>query len=428
MAWIKKIIGYLNGRLLKDLSLTVLLQLFARLFQMLGMFHVANCYGDLNGESNKALVSAQYVQFILTFGLDIVAVRHLAAKSIIFEQLISSLFTIRLCLYGITSILWLLGLWAMNLSPEESILWCAAILNLFVLGMNFQWVFQGLQKMPLFSLIQSLTSIVIASYFLLVFRPGIHMGADLWVMGIIQAFVTIGSWYYIRRQWRVYLINFGDIKKLLKFVVEGLPNWIFGLFYNTLITFGMLSIKSLTLNGDFENQDDSYANLSRIAMATRMILAFGGSVIYTRVVVWRNERSDFFFRVTLICGMVILSGLASCGILHLSYPWLYPLLFPDEIFHSAGPYLSITVFGRFLGLTSGILVWSLLAYHRDWLTVQCAFFPVLVSVILHFYFVPRYGLVATTWLYVGGELGLFICCFAAFNHLKKQILKASHEK
>ena len=68
MVWIKKIVGFLNGRLLKDLSLTVLLQLFARVFQMLGMFHVANCYGDLNGESNKALVSAQYVQFILTFG------------------------------------------------------------------------------------------------------------------------------------------------------------------------------------------------------------------------------------------------------------------------------------------------------------------------------------------------------------------------
>ena len=194
MVLITKIIGFLNGRLLKDLSLTVFLQLFARLIQMVGMFHVANCYGNLNGESNKALVSAQYVQFILTFGLDIVAVRHLAAKSIIFEQLISSLFTIRLCLYGITSIFWFVGLWSMNLSPEESILWCAAILNLFVLGMNFQWVFQGLQKMPLFSLIQSLTSVVIASYFLLVFRPGIHMGADLWVMGIIQALVTIGSW------------------------------------------------------------------------------------------------------------------------------------------------------------------------------------------------------------------------------------------
>ena len=106
---------------MKDLSLTVFLQLFARLFQMLGMFHVANCYGDLNGESNKALVSAQYIQFILTFGLDIIAVRHLAAKSIVFEQLISSLFTIRLCLYGTISILWLMGLWSMNLSRDKFI-------------------------------------------------------------------------------------------------------------------------------------------------------------------------------------------------------------------------------------------------------------------------------------------------------------------
>ena len=428
MNWTNKYKGFLKGQLLKDLSITVVLQLFARLFQMLGMFHVANCYGDLNGESNQALVSAQYVQFILTFGLDIVAVRHLASKTITQSELVSSMFTIRFFLYGGVSICWFMGISSMDLSSDEIQLWFAAILNLFVLGMNFQWVFQGLQRMPMFSLIQSLTAIIITSYFLIFFKPGIQMGADLWVMGIIQGIVTIGSWYYIRNQSGIYLLNFSNVRKLWSLVLEGMPNWIFGIFYNTLITFGMLSINYLTKSGKFPNHDDSYANLSRIAMATQMILAFGGSVIYTRVVVWRNERNDFFLRVPLVCAAVIFLGIMSCTVLHLIHPWLYPLIFPDEIFHSAGPYLSVTVFGRFLGLTSGILVWSLLAYHKDWTTVKCASFPVLLSVILHFYYVPRHGLIATTWLYFCGELGLFLCCFVAFILLKKQTQNAIDEE
>jgi O-antigen/teichoic acid export membrane protein len=428
MQFLNKISGFLRGKLLKDLGITVFLQMFARLFQMLGMFHVANCYGDLNGESNQALVSAQYLQFILTFGLDIVAVRHLASKSISSKDLVSRMFTIRICLYGLVSICWYLWLQTMGLSSGENKLWLAGILNLFVLGMNFQWVFQGLQKMPIFSLIQSITAIIITSYFLLIFKPGIEMGADLWVMGTIQGIVTLGSWYYIKLQFGISLINFQRIRDLSSLVIEGMPNWIFGLFYNTLITFGMLSIKKLTSEGNFPYHEDSYANLSRIAMATQMILAFGGSVIYTRVVVWRNERNDFFLRVPLVCGAVILIGVLSCSVLHIFHPWLYPLIFPKEIFHSAGPFLSITVFGRFLGLTSGILVWSLLAYHKDWMAVKCAFLPVVVSVVLHFIYVPRHGLVATTWLYVSGELGLFLCCFVAFLLLKKQTQSPTDEK
>lgn len=428
MKWTTKISGFLTGQMLKDLSVTVFLQMFARLFQMLGMFHVANCYGDLNGESNQALVSAQYLQFVLTFGLDIVAVRHLASKTLSQSELVSSMFTIRFCLYGIVSVCWCFGLTAVNLSSDEFKLWLAAIVNLFVLGMNFQWVFQGLQRMPVFSLIQSLTAIIITSYFLIFFKPGIPMGADLWVMGIIQGIVSFGAWYYIRNQSGIYLISFKNVKKLWLLVFEGMPNWVFGLLYNTLITFGMLSIGKLTANGEFPNHDDSYANLSRIAMATQMILAFGGSVIYTRVVVWRNERNDFFLRVPLVCSAVISLGVLCCITLHLVHPWLYPLIFPSEIFQSAGPYLSVTVFGRFLGLTSGILVWSLLAYHRDWVAVKCASIPVVISVVLHFYFVPRHGLVATTWLYLGGEIGLFLCCSIAFLFLKKQKQGVVNEK
>ncbi|MBT5471609.1 MAG: hypothetical protein HOK41_13480 [Nitrospina sp.] len=279
--------------------------------------------------------------------------------------------------------------------------------------------------MPKFSLIQAMTSIGIAIYFLLVFKRGIPVGADLWVMGIFQTVVTVGAWIYVRNHFRVRLFSFKGVRELLGYIYEGMPNWVFGLLYNTLITFGMLSIRKLTLGGPFQNHNDSFGNLQRVAMASQFILAFGGSVIYTRIVVWRHERDDFFLRVKLVCFAVITLGLFLCGFLHSIHNWLFPLIFPRTIYQSGAPYLSIVLFGRFLGLASGILVWSLLAYRKDWVAVKCAILPVLLSVGLHFYYVPLFGLKAASFLYIGGEMGLFLCCAMAFLILKKEIINKS---
>jgi len=208
--------------------------------------------------------------------------------------------------------------------------------------------------------------------------------------------------------------------------LEGMPNWVFGLLYNTLITFGMLSIGKLASAQKFPNHDDAYGTLARVAMATQFILAFGGSVIYTRIVVWRHERDNFFLRVNLVCFGVVLLGILCCSSFHFMHSWLFPLLLPNPIYQPGAPYLSLIIFGRFLGLASGILVWSLLAYRKDWDAVKCALLPVLVTVGLHFYWVPLHGLKAVVYLYFCGELMLFSFCLVAFMYLKREVtLKTS---
>jgi hypothetical protein len=534
----------MGGRMLSDIRGTMVIALFGRVCHFFAFVYAARCLGDGLGESTEALGWAQYLQFVLTLGLDIVAVRHLAAKTISFDQLVPSVFTSRLLIYGFCSLVWVFGLLCLKLPWHVFQLWLAAVLNLFTLGMSFQWVFQGKERMPAFTLIQALISACILCCFLVGFsvgdspqlsrndvrfpneiasqlresiRPvdqwlldqlsdetkitlnvrneaafdedqftnavindlnriiqgdlidsgnlegiqldpvinemlfqqpvgmqvqklnrqileevfgdkiskinlGTKAGADLWVMGICQLLVTTGAWIYIKIYYRVSLYAKRKWRDIGVYINEGLPNWIFGLLYNTLITVGMLSLKRLSAgNAQFANHDDAYATLYRLALAVHFILAFIGSVIYTRIVIWKNERNDFVFRVALVCSGVIVCGVLSCSVIHWVHPVLYPFLFQKEVFLPAAPYMSLMLLGRFVGLTSGILVWGMLAYHRDWRAVYCAIIPVSGSVLLHFLLVPQYGMHAAVLLNLGGELGLFFFCLIGFVGLRKSV-------
>jgi len=417
--------AYFKGRLWKDLLWTLCLQVGGRLFQFIGVMYALECLGDFSGESREALRWAHMLQFILTLGLDIVAVRHMAAKTVSFETLVPRIFTARLIIYGLVGLVWMLGILSAGLTTLQTQLWLAAVLNLVVLGMNFQWVFQGAQRMPAFSVIQTSTSLAISAYFLILFKPGIQMGADLWVMGIIQGLVTLVSWYYIKRRYRLTLLCFNRTSELKAYFIEGSANWIFGIFYNLLSSIGMITIRQLTQHGPFANHEDPYSKIDAISMAVQSILVFGGSVIYTRIVVWKNERDDYFSRITLVTMGIIAAGIVSCTFLHWAQSAVISMGYSIS-FVEAAPYMSWLVFGRFMGLASGVLVWGLLAYRLDWTAVKCAVAPVLVSAWLHFLLVPKYGLKATVFLNVGGEIGLFLCCLVAFKWLENKQSKMSH--
>ena len=158
--------------MLRDIRGTMLIALAGRLCHFLAFVYAARCLGEGLGESTEALGWAQYLQFIFTLGLDIVAVRHLAGRSISFEKLVSGIFTARIVIYGGLSLFWILGLVVLDVDWNVFQLWLAAALNLFALGMNFQWVFQAKQRMPAFTLIQSGISIIILLSFFSFFKMG----------------------------------------------------------------------------------------------------------------------------------------------------------------------------------------------------------------------------------------------------------------
>jgi len=233
----------------------------------------------------------------------------------------------------------------------------------------------------------------------------------------------------VKKRYGVRLLNPNWLQPLGSFLKEGVGNWVFGLLYNTLITIGMLSVVPLTRgNSDFMHHDDVFGNLYRFTLAIHFILAFGGSVIYAKIVTWKQDLMVFWKYVLTTIGWILLIGLLTSFLLHLIHRPLYAWIFPSEVYQPAAPFVSWMVLGRFLALASGVLSWAMFSFRRDWLAVRCAFLPISVAVALHFWLVPLYGFKASVFLYLGGELGLFLCSLLGFWFMLSQLWSQKDEK
>ena len=417
-------------RVLKQVFSSMTLSLIGRLSQFLGFVYVARCLEAAMGESSRALVWGQYLHFLLTLGMDVVAVRYLADGSRQLKEVLPALFTGRLILFLFSSLALVLIPWCLDgFSNASGYLWAAGGLNLLALGMNAQWAFQGLHRMPAFSLIQAGISIASMIAFYLFLRPGSVAGSDLWCMGLAQCLGAGFSWAYLMKNYRIQLFTKVWFPSMVAFWKEGLPNWIFGLIYNTLITFGMLTVRWLTRDQTaFSDHESVMGQLYRFTMAIHFILGYGGSVIYSRIVVWREESKLFQQKVMRVIGFVLAAGLGASAAIHWLHQPLYHWLFPAEIYQPGAPFVSWMVMGRFLALASGVLSWAMFAHRQDWLAVRCAIFPILIAVVLHLWIVPVHGFRGAVVLYLLGELGLFLCSLIGFYFMTRTLMLEKHEE
>ena len=176
------------------------------------------------------------------------------------------------------------------------------------------------------------------------------------------------------------------------------------------------------------HHDDVFGNLYRFTLAIHFILAFGGSVIYAKIVTWKYDLIVFGKSVLTTIGWILLIGLLSSFLLHLMHRPLYAWIFPSDVYRPAAPFVAWMVLGRFLALASGVLSWAMFSFHRDWLTVRCAFLPITVAVALHFWLVPLHGFKASGISLSRGELGLFLCSLLGFWFMLSQLWSQKDEK
>ena len=416
----KNLISRATRKVLFDIGSTGIWQAAGKLAQVFGMLHAMDCLGGANaGISGRVMGMAMMLQVILTLGIDVVAVRHIAAKSQTLRQLIPVIFSTRLILHGIIACLWTFITLLANLSPVETIAWLIGGFYFLVIGMNYQWYFQATERMPALSRIQTLTTFAISAYFLIVFRPGQAAGMDLLVLAIGHGMVTGWVWFRIRREMGIPMLtmNFGsDALKLLK---EGQANWLFGVAYNALTLLGLLLIPYLLPASTRDTELGMFRASNQLALALQLILTYVGYIFYPKIVTWRQERlPDFRPRVLCLALIVWICGILGSGLIWWIGEPFFKLAYKNPDFHPGFQILPVMVMAKFIGMASGFMTWGLLAEHKDWLAVRCCVLPVLITAALHWWFVPDHGFIAAGWLYALGEMLLFLACTTAFLRLK----------
>ena len=408
------------GKIIRDVGSTGFWQAAGKIAQVFGLLYAMDCLGGENaGISGRVMGLAMMIQVVLTLGIDVVAVRHIAAQTQTLPELLPVIFSTRLFLHGAVVLLWTVATLLAPLTPQEIFAWLVGGLYLLVIGMNYQWYFQATEQMPALSRIQTLTTFAITGYFLLVFQPGAAAGMDLLVMAVAHGAVTIWVWFQVYRKSQTPMLTFRFQDEALKLLREGQANWLFGVAYNALTLFGLILIPILLPKDSRDLELGYFRGSNQLALALQLVLTYVGYIFYPKIVSWRRQQlPDFRARVLWLATGVWAAGVGlSIGIWGLGEP-LYQLAYRNPDFHPGFQILPLMVVAKFIGMASGFVTWGLLAEHKDWLAAKCCIVPVLVTGALHFVFVPTGGFVAAGWLYFLGECLLFLSCTIAFWRLK----------
>ena len=396
-------------------------QTTGKIVQIFGFGHVGHCLEKNHwGISGQVMTAAVFLQVALTLGIDVVAVRRVAAKSQLLEELLPVIFTFRLILHLALAALWSAAVLLAPIPQMETAAWLAGGIYFLAIGMNFQWYYQATERMAFLSRVQTLTTFAVSLCFFLFIRPGQAAGGDILVMALVHGFATVWIWERARLESKTSLFwtqSFPILwRRIRELVREGRASWLFTVGYNGLAIMGMLLLPALMGKKEGDTQSGFFRDSYQPCLALQFVLNYVGYIFYPKIVVWRNEQPSVFRPrvVGLAFGAWIVGVLGSLPLLWLAEP-LFGLIYREDA--SGASIFPIMVLAKFIGMSSGFLVWGLLAEHKDWLAVRCCLFSVLTTFLLHFAFIPKYGFAAAGWLYAVGELLLFATCLTAFLRL-----------
>ena len=404
--------GLFQAKLFRDFSGTMLWQILGKLFQVVGMIYATRCLGPDNiGVSRTIITLAMTLQLCLAFGLDVVAIRHVAKGLAKAGEIAPAIFTFRFALGLLAAVLWAVAVLLSDLVGGEKWAWLVGALFLLVCCMDYSWLFQATEQMPRASRFQLVSSVMASLWFILFFKSGQAVGSDLYVLLVANALVVGTVWWRVSRELGFRCFSPACLAGAGKLFREAWLIWLFNLGYYLLAN--MAQLMTFFIIG--KESGGLFGSAQYLVLALQMFLHYFGILMAPRLMVWHKANLAMFRRrVLLIVGGVSTVGLVAFGVLWASTNWLYHLLF-GEAFASAAGLLPWLVLGKFFAVGTAMFTWGLWAEHRDKLPVLCCLPCCVVSGALYFVMLPKYGNVASAWLTLGAETALLIASAVAFN-------------
>ncbi len=407
-----------KAKLFRDFSGTMLWQVLGKLFQVVGMVYATRCLGPDNiGVSRTIITLAMTLQLCLAFGLDAVAVRHVAKGTARAGEIAPAIFTFRLVLGLVAAVLWAVAVWLSPLEGLERWTWLAGALFLLVLSLDYSWLFQATEQMPRASRFQLLSSVAASLWFILFFEKGQALGSDLFVLLGANALVVGFVWWRMSQELGFRCLSLKRLAKAGALFREAWLIWAFNLSYFLLAN--MALPMSFFLLG--KTDGGLFVSAQQLVVALQMFLHYFGIIMAPRLVVWRQADVDLFRRrVLLLAGGAAAAGLLFSGGLWLIVGWLYPLIYgvaftaDEPLAGQTSGLLPVLVLVKFFAVGTAMFTWALWAEHRDRLPVLCCLPCCLISGTLYFWLLPIHGNTAAAWLTLGAESTLMLFSALAF--------------
>ena len=404
--------GLFQAKLFRDFSGTMLWQVLGKLFQVVGMVYATRCLGPDNvGVSRTIITLAMTLQLCLAFGLDAVAVRHVAKGLAKAGEIAPAIFTFRFALGLLVAVLWAVAVLLSDLGGGEKLAWLVGALFLLVCCMDYSWLFQATEQMPRASRFQLVSSVMASLWFILFFKSGQAVGSDLYVLLVANALVVGTVWWRVSRELGFRCLSPACLAGAGKLLREAWLIWLFNLGYYLLAN--MAQVMTFFIIG--KESGGLFGSAQYLVLALQMFLHYFGILMAPRLMVWHKANLAMFRRrVLLIAGGASTVGLVAFGVLWAITDWLYPVLF-GEAFASAAGLLPWLVLGKFFAVGTAMFTWGLWAEHRDKLPVLCCLPCCVISGALYFVLLPKYGNAASAWLTLGAETALLIASATAFT-------------
>ncbi len=346
-------------------------------------------------------------------GLNIAGVRALGNHPDRRDEIVSIVWGIRLRAAVVLSILMLVGVWV--LYPLRSMtLWLLAAPLLILSVLSPQWIFQGMKRVPVFNMIQLVQTMVTALLYFGLFRPGARAELYVTVSLLVQALGWGLSYFVLHRQVNIRWLNF-DWREAWEMVRDS--GYAFAIVL-TIFVYTSLDIPLVTLLRSTE-EAGIYRSAQSIMSVIMPFLAILPLLVYPRLVSWKNQSLELFFRNSLI----LVAGLSVVAVLMVvsSIIWVpvaFEMLLGSPFIGGIWPCVML-VLAKGLVLVGAVPAWGLHSLNLDRRYLIVTLCAAASSITFNLLFVPRLGIIAAGAANILSEMIIVLgASFAVYSFLR----------
>lgn len=391
----------------RDAFLLLILNVFTRAVNFLGLAYAARCLGPVNlGVSALIQTTARQVALSFDGGFSVVGVRKIAGDKEKCAQITEAISAFQLAIALLATLVWGLAV-SLVVPRTHRSAWFLGIPLVVFYATNFTYALQGLEKLPLQSAISAAAALLGTLAYFLLFHPGMPLGSDLLVM----AFVGAVTWLTL---WSAYYRLFGRLpigrvhwKYIRTLLAESWRYWLLAAFVY------LYSVFQIPLISFFLGYQEAGIFRSAFMLASGLELLFNSinNLLLARLVAWRKLGLQIMWRRQFRLLFLLLAiGLPPVIVLIVGAPLIYRL-FLGPAFMAGIPVFQTLVVGRLVVFLGQVFAWGLAACDQDKPFLIVTMLGAALSVAMNIAVIPLFGIQGSALVSILVELMIAVGCY-----------------